>query len=434
MAQSTYDKISSIGNLYGGIDKSYSHKSLRQRSKKEVREVMENLDATCLSTHQSILDGTYSPKPYRHTDIVERGKTRHLSVLHFIDRGVQNGMKAAIEPVLINHLTSDQYAGIPHRGIMAKNRRYSTILRMKRAMSNPNYTWLFLLDIHHCYEEINNVVVMKLLERCISDRRTLALIRKHVFNLSSLAIGDPISHMICNLVMSEIVRALKENGHAKCVINYADNIAIFGTSKEEVVSLAKLAKKKAAQLRLKFNKSYPQPITERTEVVFCGRKYTRHKVLLRQSTKMKYIHARHRKLAMASYNGILNSCNCKHLRKKVELYDNKIMNKQRTPFAGKMVKADQIVGVLHTIVRAEKKASKQKDCEQYYDVQAIAKGFGLIRYTTSAKFLVNTLSSEEIPIRDVEICKDYRGLYYKGTVYTEEEEEVLLKAQYGINY
>lgn len=434
MAKSTFAEITHINNLYGGIYKSYQRKSQRQREKKEVRLVMDNLDEKCQQTNKSILDGTYYPGPYRHTYITERGKTRYLSVLWFIDRGVQNCMKDAIEPILENQFTSDMYAGIRGRGIMAKDRRYSTVLRMKKAFSDERFKWLYLLDIHHCYENIDNIVVMKLLEKHITDKRTLALIRKHIFNLESLAIGDPISHSICNLVISVIIRSLKEEGHAECVINYADNIAIFGQTKEEVVRLAKLAKRKAAQLRLKFNKSYPQPITEENMVVYCGRKYTRRKVLLRKSTKQKYIKARHRKLAMASYNGILQSCNCKNLRYKVENCDNKKMNKQRTPFAGKMVKIDQIVGVIHTVVKVEERISKQHSGEHYFDVQAVAKDKGLIRYTTSAKFIVATLQCEELPLRDVEICKDYRGFYYKGSVMTDAEEEELIKAEYGINY
>jgi hypothetical protein len=34
----------------------------------------------------------------------------------------------------------------------------------------------------------------------------------------------------------------------------------------------------------------------------------------------------------------------------------------------------------------------------------------------------------------VEICKDYRGFYYKGSVMIDAEEEELIKAEYGINY
>ena len=93
------------------------------------------------------------------------------------------------------------------------------------------------------------------------------------------------------------------------------------------------------------------------------------------------------------------------------------MAKQRTPFAGRQVKADALLGIMHTIVAKEKKKSKQRghEDETYYDVQAIAEGLGLIRYSTGAKQLVMHLDSESIPIRDLYIDHDWRGLYYRDT-------------------
>lgn len=112
------------------------------------------------------------------------------------------------------------------------------------------------------------------------------------------------------------------------------------------------------------------------------------------------------------------------------------MAKQRTPFAGRQVKADGLLGIKHTIVAKEKKRSKQRghEDETYYDVQAIAEGLGLIRYTTGAKQLVAHLDSESIPIRDLHIDHDWRGLYYRGTVYTDAEEADMIRQQFNIDY
>jgi len=112
------------------------------------------------------------------------------------------------------------------------------------------------------------------------------------------------------------------------------------------------------------------------------------------------------------------------------------MAKQRTPFAGRQVKADGLLGIKHTIVAKERKQSKQRgrEGEFYYDVQAIAEGLGLIRYSTSAKQLVAHLESESIPIRDLYIDHDWRGLYYRGTVYSDQEEADMIRQQFNIEY
>ena len=112
------------------------------------------------------------------------------------------------------------------------------------------------------------------------------------------------------------------------------------------------------------------------------------------------------------------------------------MAKQRTPFASRQIKADALLGIKHTVVAKEKKQSKQKghESETYYDVQAIAEGLGLVRYSTGAKQLVMHLDSESIPIRDLYIDHDWRGLYYRDTIYTDQEEADLIRKQFNIDY
>lgn len=435
MSKSTWAYITDERNLMKGCLKSYSRKSAKQRSKKEVRKVMDDLVSTVARVHGEIMDGTYSVGAYHHYTLHDRKKDRNISVLPFVDRCVQNMLKDAVEPILVNQMTDEQTAGIPHRGINSREARWDTIHQMRKAVTDKNNRWCILLDIHHCYDSINNIVVAKILERCIKDMRTMCLLKKHLFAQSRLAIGDPISHLYCNVVVAKIVRYLKEDCRCRCVVNFADNIAIFGDSKEDVVRLAKEAKLAAARLRLRLNKAYPFAINDVDCVVWCGRKYYRNgKVLLRQDTKKRYIDARHKKRSLPSYQGILQSCNCKNLKKVIEINDNKRMIKQRTPFAGRAVKVDNILGVKHTIVKTEKKVSKQKDSEFYFDVQAVTDRRELIRYATSSKLLVQALSTEEIPIRDVVIKKDWRGFFYDGSVYSNDEEADIICKEFGIDY
>lgn len=435
MRRSTWAYITDERNLMKGCMKSYSRKSAQQRQKREVRRVIDSMSETVTRVHGEIVDGTYSVGAYHHYTLHDRKKDRNISVLPFVDRCVQNMLKDAIEPILVNQMTDEQTAGLPHRGIASREPRYDTIHQMRRAVTDMHNQWCILLDIHHCYDSINNVVVARLLERCIHDRRTLALLKKHLFAQPRLAIGDPISHLYCNLVVAQIVRHLKERCHCRSLVNFADNIAVFGQSLDEVKLLKREARQAAARLRLRINAAYPFQLDKAECVVWCGRKYYRNgKVLLRQDTKKRYIAARHRRRSLPSYQGILQSCNCKHLKYIVETLNNKRMMKQRTPFAGRAVKIDSLVGVRHTIVKTERKASKQKDSDFYYDVQAVTESRELIRYTTSSKLLVQALSTEEVPIRDVIIRKDWRGYFYDGSIYTNEEEAEIICREFGINY
>ena len=108
--------------------------------------------------------------------------------------------------------------------------------------------------------------------------------------------------------------------------------------------------------------------------------------------------------------------------------------KKSTRFAGYPRKADMLIGKRQTIVDTLERVSTQKDTlgEAYFDVQAIVEGEGLVRYNTGARLLVEELRTHELPWRDAVIEKDWRGLYFQGTVYTVEEEEALIRQKIGL--
>lgn len=110
------------------------------------------------------------------------------------------------------------------------------------------------------------------------------------------------------------------------------------------------------------------------------------------------------------------------------------MNKISTRFSGKKVTADQLVGKVHTIVDIQERKSRkfEEASSTYFDVQAIVKNEGLVRYTTGASLLVPFFKNATLPIRDVRIVKDWRGVYFEGTVLTEREEEELKRKKFGI--
>ena len=136
---------------------------------------------------------------------------------------------------------------------------------------------------------------------------------------------------------------------------------------------------------------------------------------------------------MGSYNGLLQVADTKHLRLLVELNDNRHMaEKIRRPFAGKKMKVEMLEGITHTIVAVEEKKSWQHGTDSYMHVQAVADGLGLIVYTTSSRQMVKYLKENTVPMRDMKIAHDYSGYYYEGTVYTDAEEEEMIRKQFNI--
>lgn len=414
--------------------KAYMRKSSRQRQKREVAEAWANFQQFCYDTEQELSDGTYQIGKYRHYTLQDRKKERSISVLPFKDRCVQNDVKAAIEPMILRHMTDDMLGGLPKRGVVAKDRRHSVVKRVREVMNNYSLKWFIKADIQKFYDSVDNVTTMRLVEKYVKDERTLSVVRQHLFNQKKLAIGDPFSHLLANLNMSVIIRKIKEKyGKDVVLINFADDLLAFAKEKETLVSLRKDMKAYAKEMRLKYKRIYIREVDKEKTILFCGYVFGRGFVKPSKVTKKKYVKSRHRSRSMGSYNGLMQVADTKRLRLLIEKFDNRHMaEKIRRPFAGAKKKVEMLEGITHTVVAVEEKKSWQNGSDSYMHVQAIADNLGLIVYSTSSRQMCKYLRENTVPMRDLKIIHDYSGYYYEGTVYTDAEEEEMLRKQFNI--
>lgn len=321
MRKSTRAYIYNASNLYDACYTSYEGKSAKQRQKPEVADVMQDVDGFSKQVMADIISGKYRVGEYRHFKLHDKKKERDISVLPYKDRCVQNLYKGAVEPLIINQATDDMCAGLPYRGVTASDSRWSVVRKVQRIMRSSQAVYMWQGDIRKFYDNIHNVLVMKRLEHIISDKVVLSLLRNHIMKQSKLAIGDPISHLIASLMIAPLVRFLKERG--AIVVNYADDIWAVAPTEWEAARIAKEGSRFAAtKLRLHF-KPYQIRRIDKAPFRFCGLVFHPNgKVFMLSNTKKKYVRTRHKARFLASYNGILQVCNARNLRKKVEKFDN----------------------------------------------------------------------------------------------------------------
>lgn len=431
-----------ITGLRTAVYDSYAAKSNRQRAKREVVDVMADVSGFCQRKRRELYHGTYRVGDYRHFRLKDKKKERDISVLPYEDRCVQNDIKDAIQPLLLRQMTSDMMGGLPGCGVLASDKRHQVVARMRVLMNNLSLLYCLQGDIRKFYDNVDNIISMQLIERQVKDKRTRAVIRQHLFNQKKLAIGDPFSHLIANLNMSVIIRKAKEKyGKRIRLVNFADDFIAFSRDKKTLENLRRDMRIWAKQMRLHYKPMYvrpidPQPGKEYNPIIFCGYQYGRGYVHLSQQTKQRYVKARHREHSMGSYKGIIEVADTKELKKRVQYQNNRTMSEKiRRPFAGRPMKIETMEGINHTIVDMAEKTSRQKDSESYYHVQAIADGLGLVVYSTgSAKICeyLKTKSKHDLPLRDMKIVHDWSGFYYDGTVYTDAEEEEMIRKQFNI--
>lgn len=434
MSISTWHNI--MTGMPTAVYDSYAAKSSRQRAKREVVEVMADVDGFCQRKRRELSRGTYRVGDYRHFRLRDKKKEREISVLPYEDRCVQNAVKDAIEPLILRRMTDDMLGGLPGCGVLASDKRHQVVARMRVLMNDRSLTHCLQGDISKFYDHVDNVISMRLIERQVKDNRTRAVIRQHLFNQKRLAIGDPFSHLIANLNMSVIIRKAKEKyGKQIELVNFADDFIAFAKDKETLANLRRDMRIWARQMRLHYKPMYVRSVDSQ-DITFCGYQFGRGFVHLTQATKKRYVKARHRERSMGSYKGIIEVADTKELKKRIQYQDNGTMSEKiRRPFAGRPMKIETMEGIAHTIVDFQKRSSNQKDCDSYYHIQALADGLGLIVYSTGAQKIckyLDTKTRNDIPLRDMKIVHDWSGFYYDGTVYTDAEEEEMIRRQFNI--
>ena len=442
MSISTWHNITT--GMREATHRSYMRKSAKQRNRREVAEAWADYQNFCQTAEDDLREGRYHVGKYRHFKLQDHKKRRDISVLPFRDRCVQNDVKDAIEPLILRHVTDDMLGGLPGRGVVASDQRHSVVQQMREEMNDRSLKYYLQGDVTKFYDNVDKVISIRLIEQNVKDKRTLAVIREHLMNQKKLAIGDPFSHLIANMNMAVVIRKAKEKYGKKIrLINFADDFIAFAKDKKTLEALRRDMRIWAREMRFHYKPMYVRPIDaqrgkQKQSIIFCGYKCGRGFVKLTQATKKRYIKARHRERSMGSYNGLLQVADTKHLRDLIERKDNRTMNaenKIRRPFAGRPMKIDTLEGISHTIVDFQKKTSNQKDCDSYYHIQAIAEGLGLIVYSTGAAKICKYLDGKnrnDIPLRDMKIMHDWSGFYYEGTVYTDAEEEEMIRKQFNI--
>ena len=433
-----------VNGLYAATHDAYMAKTAQQRRKREVRRVMRDVPAFCQRKQAELRDGSYAVGPYRHFRLRDKKKERNISVLPYEDRCVQNTVKDAFQPLILRQMTDDMLGGLPGCGVLASDKRHQVVARMRVLLNDRSLTHYLQGDISKFYDNVDNVISMELIERQVKDKRTRAVIRQHLFNQKKLAIGDPFSHLIANLNMSVIIRKAKDKyGKRIKLVNFADDFIAFSRDKKTLENLRRDMRIWARQMRLHYKPMYVRPIDSKPgkkhqPIIFCGYQYGRGFVHLTQDTKKRYVKARHRERSMGSYQGIIGVADTKHLKIKVQINDNNkgtMSEKIRRPFAGRPMKIETMEGINHTIVDFQKRSSNQKDCDSYYHIQALADGLGLIVYSTGAQKIckyLDTKTRNDIPLRNMKIVHDWSGFYYDGTVYTDAEEEEMIRKQFNI--
>lgn len=395
-AKHLYEAMCDIEVVSQGADDAYA--ALRDKSKWFAREYVKNRARIIANVHNMILCKTFPKRIYRTITIKGIEKDREIEPQPFNPWSiVTHTIKLVLEPVAERLLIYDASAGVRGKGQVFAARRIKRMIRRK-----PTLRYFVDTDIRKFYPSIPHAVAENTLRQYISDEDFMEVFHKvadgydsgiepvlimeaerkklycqrwakgneypaHSGEKRGVTIGDPISQIIGNIVLSPVDRAMTEGGDdgvkAKAYHRHCDDILMEAATKEDAFALlAKLNKEMNARGFVIKASAVVAPLADATIGVkgrwidAAGYNFSRTNMRMRKATKQRMarkmvrVKSRKRMQELAgAYFGIAKWGKCRHLWDTIK--NNSIMS-----FAEHGIKTE--------VVRKSKDGSRFFDCNE----------------------------------------------------------------------
>lgn len=316
-----------------------------RRDKIEVARFEQNREKNLEWLQKTLISGELHTSQYKFFTRLEHGKERKIADLPlFPDRIARQAFAQVLEPLLDPKMIDQSHASRVNHGT------HSALEQAWGYVQHERIVYCFSGDIRKCYESTDIDILKKTRRHYIKDGWVLMYLDRFndEYPMDGMSIGDRLSPLNCNLMLTPVDHHMKENLHCHAFIRYADNFFVFGNSKEW---LNKIRIELSDQLEAIGYELKPtwQIADLRTEGVdFLGYRIYKTHVLVRKKTKyrikremariMRKLESgqspdKHDRGVVASYHGVLKWCDsynfyCKVVRPVVwaiEKHDRQIV-------------------------------------------------------------------------------------------------------------
>lgn len=234
---SLYDKIYSMVNLEEACERVLSNKGKPGVDSVTVSRYNSHRCHNLKRQQEELRDEIYKPKAIRRVYIPKAGtfEKRPLGIPTVRDRIIQTALKNVIEPIFDADFSTKSFGF--RKGLGCKD-----ALRAVTAELEDDRMFIVDADIKSYFDEIDHEILMKLVEKKISDKKVLKLIRMFLkqgvmegMKYHNVESGSPqggvVSPLLANIFLDPLDKLLEKQGLH--LIRYADDFVIMCKSQAE---------------------------------------------------------------------------------------------------------------------------------------------------------------------------------------------------------